>query len=1065
VPAPQTYTPKHLAEKILAARDALQGERKQVTVLFADVVGSTELIRGRDAEDAQRLLDGVVQRMMDAVHRYEGTVSRLMGDGLMAMFGAPVAHEDHAVRACFAALAMQDTVRRYADQVRQEYGAAIQIRVGLNSGEVIVRLISDDLHMDYTAMGQTVHLASRLESLASAGSIAAGPATGALAEGLIELRPLGPTPVRGLDRPIEVFEVVGAGAARTRLQASAARGLTPFVGRENEQTAIERAFAQVKDGRGQVVALVAEAGVGKSRLVREVTRSEWALDRLVLQTGAVSYGQTTTWLPVIDLLRTYFQIQSRDDRAAMREKVSAGLISLDPALEPALPPLLALLDVPVDPEASSAEAAWAQRDPAQRRRAILDAVQQVVLRESQRQPLLLVFEDLHWIDSESQALLDALVDSLPTVQILLLVNYRPEYSHSWGGKSYYTQLRVDPLVDASAEALLGALLGPATGLQPLTSLLIQRTEGTPLFLEETVRSLVETGALVGERGAYRLARPVDEIRVPATVQTVLAARIDRLPAEEKRLLQTVAVIGTDVPFRVLQVVAERPETELQASLSRLQASELLYPTSLFPEQEYTFKHALTQEVAYDSLLQERRTTLHARVVAAVERLYPDRLDEHVERLAHHALRAEVWEHAVSYSRRAGERAMARSANREAVGHFEQALAALAHLPEHPATIEHHVDLLLSLRNALVPLGEYGRILAILRAAEALAKELADPQRMGWVSAVLSDYFSTMGDYDQAIESGELALAIATTFDELSLQVSANIFLGFPYLFMGNYRRAVHYLTQNIEALQGDQMYERFGEPGLPSVCARAFCAWGLAELGELDTAIEIALEGLRIAEASDDGPFTLGHAYLGVGIAHLRKGELEPAIAALDQGRQICQVDDAMFPWIASHLGYAYALAARVGEARPMLELALEHAPRLAGIGQGLLMSELALLAQRGADARQLAERGLMLAHEHRQRGEEAYALRVLGEIAARGDPPDVAAAETHYRAALTLAEQLEMRPLQAHCHLGLGKLYRRVERSEEARANLSTAIAMLREMGMAFWLPEAERELAEAEG
>ena len=373
------------------------------------------------------------------------------------------------------------------------------------------------------------------------------------------------------------------------------------------------------------------------------------------------------------------------------------------------------------------------------------------------QPLLLVFEDLHWIDSETQALLDSLVESLPTARLLLLVNYRPEYQHGWGSKTYYTQLRLDPLPPASAEELLQALLGDDPSLAPLKPLLIARTEGNPFFLEESVRTLVETGVLVGERGAYRLAQPLPTMQVPATVQAVLAARIDRLPAEEKRLLQTAAVIGTEVPLPLLQAIAELPEEALHRGLAHLQAAEFLYETRLFPEREYTFKHALTHEVAYGSLLQERRRALHARIVEALEALAGDRLAEQVERLAHHALRGEVWDKALAYCRQAGEKAMARSAYREAVGSFEQALSALAHLPEQRDTREQAIDLRLALRSALLPSGDFGRILACLREAEALAVALDDPRRLGQVSVFLSSHFRIMGAYDQAIAAGQRAL--------------------------------------------------------------------------------------------------------------------------------------------------------------------------------------------------------------------------------------------------------------------------------------------------------------------
>ena len=404
----------------------------------------------------------------------------------------------------------------------------------------------------------------------------------------------------------------------------------------------------------------------------------------------------------------------------------------------------------------------------------------MLLRESQVQPLLLVFEDLHWIDAETQALLDSLIESLPTARLLLLVNYRPEYQHGWGSKTYYTQLRLDPLPAASAEEFLQALLGDDPSLVPLKRLLIERTEGNPFFLEESVRALVETGVLVGERGAYRLAKPLESLQVPATVQAVLAARIDRLPPEEKRLLQTAAVIGTEVPFALLQAIAELSEEELRRGLGHLQAAEFLYETSLFPELEYTFKHALTHEVAYGSLLQERRRALHARIVEASERLYADRLTEQAERLAQHAFRGEVWDKAVAYCRQAGTKALARSALREVVACFEQALAALTHLPESRATQEQAIDLRFDLRNALWALGEFRQMLDYLREAATLAEALDDQPRLGRVSAYMCRYCREMGDHDGAVESGQHALAIAETLGDFALQVMAHHYLGVAY---------------------------------------------------------------------------------------------------------------------------------------------------------------------------------------------------------------------------------------------------------------------------------------------
>ena len=643
--SPEAYTPKHLAEKILTSKAALEGERKQVTVLFADLKGSMELLADRDPEEARKLLDPVLEHMMEAVHHFEGTVNQVMGDGIMALFGAPLAHEDHAVRACYAALRMQESVKRYAEGVRREHGVTIRIRVGLNSGEVVVRAIGSDLRMDYTAVGQTTHLAARMEQLADPGATLLTPETLALAEGFVQVTPLGPMAVKGLAAPVEVYELAGVSAARSRLQAAAARGLSRFVGRDVEIEQLRRAVDQARQGRGQVAAVVGEPGVGKSRLTLELTHSHRVEGWLVLQAGSVSYGKATSYLPVLDLLKSYFRIADRDTRREILEKVTGKILTLDRALEATLPALLALLDVSGD------DPRWQALDPPQRRQRTLDAVKRLLLREAQVQPLLVVFEDLHWIDSETQALLDSLVESLPPARLLLLVNYRPEYEHHWGSKTSYTQLRLDPLPPESALDLLHGLLGEGTAIEPLTRILIERTEGNPFFLEESVRALVETKALVGERGAYRLAKALTDIQVPPTVQVILAARIDRLSPEEKRLLQSAAVIGKDVPFILLAAIAEEREEDLRRGLAHLQAAEFLYEVRLFPDLDYTFKHALTHEVAYGSLLHERRRALHARIVEVIEAVHRDRLAEHAEQMAHHALRGEMWEKAVEVYQR------------------------------------------------------------------------------------------------------------------------------------------------------------------------------------------------------------------------------------------------------------------------------------------------------------------------------------------------------------------------------------------------------------------------------
>jgi class 3 adenylate cyclase/tetratricopeptide (TPR) repeat protein len=1056
--SPEAYTPKHLAERIINSKAALEGERKQVTVLFADLKGSMELLADRDPEEARKILDPVIEHMMEAVHRYEGTVNQVMGDGIMALFGAPLSHEDHAVRACYAALRMQESVKKYADEVRRSHAAVIKIRVGLNSGEVVVRAIGGDLRMDYTAVGQTTHLAARMEQLADPGAIVITPDTLALAEGYVEVKSLGPVPLKGLAAAVEVYELVGAGAVRSRLHAVAARGLTRFVGRDSEVDQLGQAMERTQAGHGQVIAVVAEPGVGKSRLYWEFTHSHRAAGWLLLESGSASYGKATAYLPVIDLLKAYFHIEGRDETRTIREKVIGKVLSLDPTLAPSLSALLWLLEVPVEDEA------WGRLDPPQRRHRTLDAVKCLLLRESQVQPLILLFEDLHWIDGETQALLDSLVESLPTARVLLLANYRPEYQHQWGSKTYYRQLRIDPLPAASADDLLTGLLGTDQSLDALKRALIERTEGNPLFLEESVRTLVETKALIGERGAYRLAEDARTIQVPASVQAILAARIDRLASEDKRLLQAAAIIGKDVPFVLLLAIAELAEEDLQGGLAQLQAAEFLYETSLVPDVAYTFKHALTHDVAYGSLLQERRQLLHMRIVQAIERLYPERLVEHVEALAHHALRAQASDKAWSYARQAGNKAASRSAFREAVGWLEQTLGVLPSLPQAPDVLAQAIDLRFELRNLLFALGEHGQILGHLQEAERLSGALGDERRMGWVSTYMSNYFWREGTPEKAVTAGLRALAVAERHGDLPLQVTANLRLGQAYHGWGRYEEAAVCLRSNVAVLEGELQGALFGLAGLPSVFSRCFLVWSLAELGGFAEGSVRGQEAIHIAEQADH-PYSLAMARFTTGYLHLRKGEFDRAVALIESGLALCRAVEmpALLTQLLATLGYARVLQGRFVEGQSLLEDSVEPYTfsRSAPFSfPRLFLGEAAFLARKDAEAAQTAQRAFDQARRRGERGWEAWALRLLGEIARQREPPEVESADQHLYRALALATELGMRPLVAHCHLGLGKLYRRTGKREQAQEHLSTATTMYREMGMTYWLEQAEAEL-----
>ena len=798
--------------------------------------------------------------------------------------------------------------------------------------------------------------------------------------------------------------------------------------------------------------------MGKSRLVFELTHSHRVAGWMALEAGSVSYGKATSYLPVIDLLKGYFRIGDRDTHRDIREKVTGKLLTLDRALEPSLPALLALLDVPVeDPQ-------WQGLDPPGRRQRTLEAIKRLLLRESQFQPLLVVVEDLHWIDSETQALLERLVDSLPAARLLLLVNYRPEYSHGWGSRTYYTQLRLDALPPESAGALLDALLGPDASVEPLKGLLASRTGGNPLFLEESVRTLVETKTLLGERGAYRLAQPLETIQVPATVQAILAARIDRLPPAEKRLLQAAAVIGTHFSLALLEGIADSSEEALRRGLEHLQTAEFLYEVNLFPDLEYTFKHALTHEVAYGSLLHERRGALHARIVEAIERLFAERLEEQTERLAHHALRGELWSRAVPYLHRAGERAAARSVFGHAAASFDEALRALAHLPASRETEELRFDLTFGLRYALAPLGELDRALDGSRRALRLAEALGDPGRLARAMGALVNALTLSGDAAGAASQGERALAVAETTSDVGQHLYIRWALAQALASLGDFRRAITLLERNVEALGGDTTYPSPSGLTLPGVLARAWLAWCLAELGEFDRALTMADESARAALAQDTPINRLSVAY-GLARPRLLRGDFAEAIPVLERGLAIARDMNIplWFPTLAGSLGYAYALSGRVPEGFALLDEAVRVGERSSRNGHGLrlsFLSEASLLAGRPSEAIAAAERGLEWTRVRHERGDETRNLHALAEATAQASPSALALADRLCREAAAQAEQLGMRPLLARCHLAFGRLARRTGERPRAQEHLITATTMLREMDMAFWLEQAEAEV-----
>jgi class 3 adenylate cyclase/predicted ATPase len=1062
--SPEAYTPKHLAERILTSKAALEGERKLVTILFADLKGSMELLSDRDPEEARKILDPVLERMMEAVHRYEGTVNQVMGDGIMALFGAPIAHEDHAVRACYAALRMQSSVRALETQLLRSQGVSIQIRVGMNSGEVVVRSIGSDLHMDYTAVGQSTHLAARMEQIARPGAILITGDTLRLAEGYVDVSPLGPVPVKGATDPVDVFEITGAGPVHRRLQVLATRRLSRFVGRDSEMEHLRRALQQAGEGRGQLVAVIGEPGVGKSRLYFEFTRSHHVRDWLVLESGSVSYGKATPYLPLVDLLKTYFKIDDRDDQRQVREKITGKLLTLDRSFEPAVPAFLALFDVAFDdPE-------WHASDPRHRRQRTLDAVKRLLVTESRVQPLLLVFEDLHWVDSETEAFLDSLFESLPTARILVLVNYRPEYQHGWGRKGYYTQLRIDPLVAESAEALLQALLGPDPALDPLRRLLIERTEGNPFFLEESVRTLVEIGALVGERGAYRLARAVQTLQIPATAQAILAARIDRLSPEHKRLLQAASVIGKDVPFPVLRAIADQDETALRGALAELQATEFLYETRLFPDVEYTFKHALTHEVTYGSLLQERRKTLHARIVAAIEELHGGRLGEQMELLAHHAVKGEVWDKAVVYLREAGTKAFVRSAYADAVSHFDRALGILETLPVNAQREREELSLLLAFGPTIQAMKGLGTadVERVFSRAHELSTRLGDAGlafQALWGRWMVS---AGRGRISSARTIGDELLRLAQRANDRAILLEGHHAMWATSFWNGELREAEHHIEHGLSLYDREQhrsLAFLYGGHDV-GVCCRYFSMWTYWLLGRPSRAHVAYGAAIDLADQLAHPPSLVQAMTWGCGLLYLERDA-----AAIQQvtGRLLALAAERELPawhvagrifegWSRCQMGDAGALAQlreglvaakTTGTLMPMeplyKTLFIDACLGLRRIDEALRVADETLATM---------DPGLRVWHSEFQ--------RLRGELFAIQAPADSVAAEACFREALAIARQQDALGWELRAAMSLGRLLRRHARRDEARQTLAAVYARYTEGLDTATLREAKSLLEE---
>jgi class 3 adenylate cyclase/tetratricopeptide (TPR) repeat protein len=1038
-------------ERVLASRAALEGERKQVTVLFADVRGSLSVIQGVDPEEGQALLDAVLEAMAEAVHRYEGAVNQVMGDGIMALFGAPVAHEDHALRAACAALAMQDAVRRLHSAHWVARGIRPEIRVGLHSGDVAIRSVRNDLSMEYRAVGSTTHIAARMEQLATPGTVWLTAETLRLGRGLLRTRALGPIQVKGVQEPIAVHELTGI-SVRTRFQANALRGLSPLADRVEILADLVSALTSAARGESRAAVLCGDPGVGKSRLCHELLHHGGEQFR-VLEASALSYGGTTPHGVLASMARSIFGIDDEDDLEHLVAKARACLSEFGDELSRQLHVALELLDVP------SNDRDWARLDPVQKRRRIEEMLRALLAAWCARGPAVLLCEDLHWCDPDSLAFIASLVQSPPGSHCLLLLTHRPEIQPLWPEPAQVLSCRIESLDVQQSEALLRSLLGTEEELAALRSRLAARTDGNPFFIEESARSVLESGALRAQAGGLS----ADRVDLPASIEALLAARLDRLPDDALELLQAAAVIGDDSAVEVLRAALGVERDDFAARLSALTQAELLYEAVplvhdgvQLSTSSLRFKHGLIQEVVYKQLMRPRKRALHARVLEVMERQYSARLGEHMERLAEHAYHAEAWNKCAQYETRACIRAASRSANAQAMVHLDRGIEVLQRVPDGPERARAAIDIRLTALAVLLPMGAHVRVIELLREAERYARHLNDAPRLAKVSSQLSAELWVTAQYDLASQAAEQCLAIVRQLegDQFALASAVRYNMAMIHHGRGEFDAALTILRELVGVFSGSAARRRMGWAGYPSVMSRTFIVSVSAMTGGFAEAERAFHEGSALADEINH-PFSRTMILEQYGLCLLVKGEAEEAAQVLRQAMEVCLHDEVrtMYIPIASQLGLALLELGALDDGRKLLEQAASGALDLAGhyaidylfIG----LSEAQLRTGDVATALTTAEKTV---RDTEAVGERGFHVRALLQYAAAlgataGREPQAALT---FNRALEQAEQLGMWPWMALAHHGLAKLHETAGQRELAIGALQPALRIWRQLDAA---------------
>jgi class 3 adenylate cyclase/tetratricopeptide (TPR) repeat protein len=1056
---PQSYTPKFLADKILKDRSCLEGERKLVTVLFADTASYTSMSEKLDTEEVRQIMDGCFRVLMDEIHKYEGTITQFTGDGVMALFGAPVAHEDHALRACYATLSIQKALESYGDRVKRDCGVDFKMRIGLNSGRVIVGSVGTDLKMEYTAVGDTVNLASRMQTMAEPGGILVAPATYRMARDFFQFRPVGKVKVKGKEEPVEAYQLLKAAEVATRIEAAVVRGLTRFVGRDREMATLGEALDKAKSGTGQVVGVVGEAGVGKSRLLFELRKVLPEGEYTYLQGRCLHYGGSMPYLPFLDILRGYFGIEEGDREYLVKKKMAEKVAQLDEKLKEALPPIEDILSLKVEDEA------YLKLDAPLKRVKIFEAIRDVLIRESQNKPLVLAVEDLHWIDKTSEEFLGYLIGFLANTPILLLLLYRPEYTHQWASKSYYRQIGVDQLSLPSSAELVQSILEEGEVAPELKNLILTTAAGNPLFMEEFTHALLENGSIKKKDSQYILSRKPSEIHVPDTIQAIIAARMDRLEDNLKRTMQVASVIGRDFAFRILQTITGMRE-DLKSHLVNLQGLEFIYEKSLFPELEYIFKHALIQEVAYNSLLIKRRKEIHQRIGKAIEDIYAERSEEFYEMLAHHYVMAENWEKAVRYLKLSGQKASLSFSLREAVGYYKQAITILLKMPDTEENKRAGIEIRLLMDFPLFGLGFPGDSVEIFQEGERLSRELGDGKSEANFQTILSCCSTSKGRAPEGLSWGETAFRRAELLDDVDLMVASGFEVCQCAVNLGQFRKVVEVSAKCIAVLEETQRQaDYYGRPFNTYSALLAMRGAAMGMMGRFKEAEECCEKSLRFLRTIDNR-YGLAMAQATYGMVLAVKGDGGRSLEHSREALQHCEATQflTITGTACNGLGMAHLCLGDIEAARLYLDRAIKTNTEAGIFVQHsisyFLLGMVLYFAGDLASARRCAEEALRVAQSNAERAYEGMSWFLLGAVLGAADLSQSGRAEEYLLKGVAIEEEIGARPFSCVGHFFLGQHYANRGHRDKASEHLTTARAMSEEMGMGFWMTLAQSSL-----